>query len=48
VRDQDLLVLVELDPFDDRLLDPLQGAPYRGVLHAVLRSSVPDLNNPGT
>ena len=27
VRDQDLLVLVELDVFDDRLLDPQQGAP---------------------
>jgi len=36
------------DVFDDRLLDPEQGSPWGGVLHAVLRSSVPDLDKPGT
>jgi hypothetical protein len=43
VSNQDLLVLVELDILDNRLLDPQQGAPYSGVLHAVLRSVVPVL-----
>jgi len=40
---EQLRILVELDLLDDRLLDPQQGAPYGGVLHAVLRSSVPVL-----
>ena len=39
---QQLLVLIEDDLFDDRLLDPEQGSPHSGVAHAVLRSSVPD------
>jgi len=43
VRDQRLLVLVELHPLHDRLLDPEQGRPYRGAAHAVLRSPVPGL-----
>ncbi len=42
VGHQRLIVVVELDPFDDRLVDAQQGAPYPGVAHAVLRSSVAD------
>jgi hypothetical protein len=36
-----LLVLVELDPLNHRVLDPHQRAPYPGARHAVLPSPVP-------
>jgi hypothetical protein len=35
-------LLLELDMFDDGLLNAQQGAKYPGVAHAVLRSPVPD------
>jgi hypothetical protein len=39
-----LRVLVELDPFDGRLLDAQQCRPQAYVTHAVLRSLVLDLS----
>src|SRR5262245_49885879 len=40
---ENLCRVVELDVLDHRVLDPQHGAPYAGVLHAVLRSVVVDL-----
>jgi len=39
----DLTVIFDLDPLNDRRVDPEQDAKYPGVAHAVLRSPVPDL-----
>src|SRR5262249_21931049 len=40
---ENLCRVIELDVLDHRVLDPQHGAPYAGVLHAVLRSVVFDL-----
>ena len=34
---QQLSVLIELDPLDQRLLDAQQGSPRADIAHAVLR-----------
>jgi hypothetical protein len=43
VGHENLCLVVELDVLDHCVLDAQQGAPYAGVLHAVLRSAVSDL-----
>ena len=40
---ENLCLVIELNVLDHRVLDAQQGAPYAGVLHAVLRSAVSDL-----
>ena len=40
--------LVDFNPFDNRLLDAQQGAPYADVAHAVLRSPFLTLDKPET
>ena len=40
---QNLRLDIELDVLDHHVLEAQQGAPYAGVLHAVLRSAVSDL-----
>jgi hypothetical protein len=40
---ENLCLDIELDVLDHQVLETQQGAPYAGVLHAVLRSAVSDL-----
>ena len=47
VRDQQLLVLVELDPLHRGVLDPEQPSPYPAVAHAVPHPLLTAVRQPG-